>query len=425
MIIFLDLDGTLSNTADKKFKPYKDGKIDFEISNIPLFYRARDFVQNLKDKGHRVIILSDSHPKYVSKLAKEVFDVEYIFLADKPNVSRTLNFIKSDTLLNEQLLLNKDSFILIGDSSLDIELSRKLQIRSILLSKDDKVTGDFDVLDKIGSAYEIRKMGPTYCANFYEEIMTIIEDPMGALLSIEASFKDINTNVAVRFKDVTNENSFQIIRCLARQEQGLCDSYARADQYYQIDNPERTKYTLDKLAKGAQNYLEHVINNKNFEWDYFTYVPDKSTTTPPNKLKEIFDLIHIDIPRQQIFNWRTEVSGSLRQQPQYVDRKKYLENNLELSDEIDIKGKNIIILDDQLTTGATANYIIKLLKRRGAYNIIFVTLFQMILAIEDGKTCPKCGNLLDIKMNKKRGTKFYSCSPPKYNGSGCGYILNI
>ena len=50
MIILLDLDGTLTNTANVSFKPMKDGKEETNLSRIPIFDGAREFVNTLKSK---------------------------------------------------------------------------------------------------------------------------------------------------------------------------------------------------------------------------------------------------------------------------------------------------------------------------------------------------------------------------------------
>ena len=60
-----------------------------------------------------------------------------------------------------------------------------------------------------------------------------------------------------------------------------------------------------------------------------------------------------------------------------------------------------------------------------ANNILFITLFYMILEVKDDKICPKCGKPLSIKVNRRNGNKFYSCQPERYGGDGCGYIENI
>lgn len=93
MVIFIDLDGTLTNTADTKYKEYKDGISDFDLSIIPIFPDAVNFVNRQKENGHDLVILSDSHPKYVSKIASGIFALDYIFLADKPNTVKTLFYI--------------------------------------------------------------------------------------------------------------------------------------------------------------------------------------------------------------------------------------------------------------------------------------------------------------------------------------------
>lgn len=79
MIIFVDLDGTLTHTADVKYKELKDGLRDFNPSEIPLFQGAIDFISALKEAGHRVIILSDSHLKYVRPIDEYYFNIEYIW----------------------------------------------------------------------------------------------------------------------------------------------------------------------------------------------------------------------------------------------------------------------------------------------------------------------------------------------------------
>ena len=51
MIIFIDLDGTLTHTADVKYKKLKDGLQDFNPSIIPLFQGSVDFISTLINDG--------------------------------------------------------------------------------------------------------------------------------------------------------------------------------------------------------------------------------------------------------------------------------------------------------------------------------------------------------------------------------------
>jgi phosphoserine phosphatase len=96
MIILIDLDGTLTDTAHEHFKPFKDGLQEIILDNIPIFKGAKQFILNLIQAGHKPIILSDSHPRYVNKIAQQIFQIPAISLADKPNckLPRNSKFIK-------------------------------------------------------------------------------------------------------------------------------------------------------------------------------------------------------------------------------------------------------------------------------------------------------------------------------------------
>lgn len=69
MLIFLDLDGTLVNTVHPGWKPYKDGQQDCPISMLPFIDGAKEFVASRKGKGDILVIVSDSHPRYVKPIA--------------------------------------------------------------------------------------------------------------------------------------------------------------------------------------------------------------------------------------------------------------------------------------------------------------------------------------------------------------------
>lgn len=180
------------------------------------------------------------------------------------------------------------------------------------------------------------------------------------------------------------------------------------------------------MAKGVENYLQGLLQVDSYKWDYFTYVSDKSSTTPPNKLKEIFDLINTPIPKIKLFEWKENMNSSIRNEKDYHDRQTFIRAHLDINaSNISLDRKNIIVLDDQLTTGATAFEVRRKLESQNVRNILIVTLFYMSLLVLDDKICPICGKPLVIKTNRKKGTKFYSCQPLQYGGEGCGYIENI
>lgn len=427
MIILLDLDGTLTDTAHEKFKPFKDGKEPTIISDIPLIQGAREFIIEIQAKGHIAIIVSDSHPDYVNKISNEIFKIPAVSLTDKPNIEKTLKFIQSNQEL-KSLFENKDNLIMVGDSWLDIELGRRLNIRTVL-TKFYKATS-VEVRDGIGQELKPIKMGATYYAKTFQELSQIIENPNKSLLALEAIFQGETSDNMVRFLTRHYNGNFIAFRCLARQEDGECDRFSRADKYKQIDSPQRSQEFLSLLAQAVSNYLTRVAKFPEYHWDYLTYVSDKKTTNPPNKMQEIFELINSNISKIKLFEWSQDVEGNLRNQPNYTARRGFISKYLKTKEEVDLKGKSIIVIDDQFTSSATAQEIAQQLRNKGAKNILFVSLFYLILPVEI-KTCPNiingevCGKNLKIKINSNNGNKFYSCPTPQYRGNGCGYIENI
>lgn len=175
MIILIDLDGTLTDTAHEKFKPYKDGLEEIDLTKIPLIFGAKEFIETIKLNGHFPVIVSDSHPRYVKKIAKEIFNLnpedifnsgelnQVICLADKPNIEKTFNHLNAIAdevdphLPMIKLKADKDQFIMIGDSWLDIELGRRLNITTILTKF--YVATSIEERDGIGQELKPIKMG--------------------------------------------------------------------------------------------------------------------------------------------------------------------------------------------------------------------------------------------------------------------------
>ncbi len=98
MVILIDLDGTLINTVHPTWKPYKDGQDNYDISNylnqVPVFPGAKEFIASRKAKGDNVIVVSDSHFRYVNPICN-MLGVESLSLADKPNTVKLNEYLAS------------------------------------------------------------------------------------------------------------------------------------------------------------------------------------------------------------------------------------------------------------------------------------------------------------------------------------------
>lgn len=436
----IDLDGTILNTVHPSWKPFKDGldnyQIDKHLNALPYFRGAKEFIHKQQQEGNVILIVSDSHPKYVAPISKHL-RCECVSLADKPNSSKLLSYLNTHHEYKE-MLKTKDC-VFIGDTVLDIELGRQLAIPTIWILPYTVTKEIINCKDKVGDKMACLKMGPTYSVHSFEEINQIINDPINHLYAIESIFSGGKSSKAIKYTQNRFSNgSYAAIRCLARQESGECDKYARADKYFQISNPDRSIDFMKSLASGVNCFIkQQAVANQS--WDYITYIPDKKTTVPQNKMKDIFNMIETSIPKIELFKWADTVEGSLRKENLYNTRKEFLEKylivnaiNIEKYNDFhkdtdnihDVRGKNIIIIDDQLTTGATAWFAIHNLKEKGANNILFIALFQMIFYIGSNILCPNCGKTLAIKIRRHDGYKFYSCVPPKFGGNGCGYIID-
>ena len=91
MLILIDLDGTILNSIHPTWKPYKDGQDNYRIDNyldkLPFFPGAKEFLQKQKEIGNTVLIVSDSHPKYVEPICKYI-DCDCVSLADKDTTKK-------------------------------------------------------------------------------------------------------------------------------------------------------------------------------------------------------------------------------------------------------------------------------------------------------------------------------------------------
>ena len=438
MLIILDLDGTIINTVHPSWKPYKDGQQDYPVTQIPLFIGAKEFIASRKHKGDSLVIASDSHPRYVNPIA-DMLGVEALSLADKPNNKKILEFLDSHPQYKQ--MVAEGNCLMVGDTKLDIELGRRIGALTCWILPYQITDEIKDERDGVGDEMASKKMGPTFAVKTLTELERIIDSPLDNLYSIESSFAGGKSFKAIRFSDNRYiDGSYSCIRCLARQEQGACDKYARADKYYLMSNPNRTQDLLQSLANGISTYINQpVIMNQG--WDYFTYLTDKVSTVPANKMKAIFDLVSTSITKCELLKWSDSTQGSLRNHNLYNERKAFLEQFLtvsipkekvtdlfggEMEQPISIQEKNIIVLDDQLTTGATAWHVIHKLKEKGAKNILFIAMFQMVLAVNNNDViCPRCGKPMIMKIRRSDGHRFYSCTPPEYRGDGCGFIIDI
>lgn len=126
-------------------------------------------------------------------------------------------------------------------------------------------------------------------------------------------------------------------------------------------------------SKMTDYYFEYIMEN----YDYITSVPvhkKKLKTRGYNQAELLAEYIgnEIQIPYMPILKRtvNTKPQNSLDRKERAVN----IKNAFELSENVDIKMKSILIIDDILTTGATINECAKVLENSGAFKVDFLVL---------------------------------------------------
>lgn len=420
--VLLDLDGTLTDTAHAQFKARKDGKETTDPATIPVLKGAPEFVQWLLDRGMNPIVVSDSHPRYVGPLVKHHFhNIPCLSLSDKPNLKKVKSFLEEWHLLKN---VAADS-IMIGDSWLDIEMARGLGCASLLARLYS--ASAVEQRDGIGQPFKNLKSGPTFVADSYEQMRAILKDPLNHLAALEAVMAGGHSCIAYRHdRDKKDATGFVAFRSLARQEAGDGDAFSVATEYQQFQQEQRSPELLHKMAHAVSRYVNHVVQSKpDLIWDVISFMPDKSTSRPANKMKQFFELLDTPLPKQALLQWPDALVGCIRDRKTRSERGHFVKEQLQLCSHADVAGTNMIIIDDQYTTGATAASVCNLLRENGARSILFIALCYLTSSVALGKTCPICGKPLMIKIRKRDGKRFYSCTPPRFRGDGCGHTEDL
>lgn len=419
MRILLDLDGTLVDTNASRYNDIKCGRDrSFSLNDIPVIAGAREFIEAVKSRGHLVTIVSDSHGAYVGAVSENIFGTPWLALADKPNTAKLRAYLESNFGFPSRSVA--EEFLLVGDTRLDIQLARGLAIPSVLLFRGtDDVPHDPYHNEEAGWARRCME-GATYNCRSFDELLGVIEMPAKHRLVLEDR---LGTAAARIFNGRNNNDGHTLIRGLGRQQQGPCDGYGAIGRYYKFGSEDRTQGFLAEVARDVSRYLHDEVMAHDFiRWDMITCVADKVTTKPPRKMAKLLHALDIALPKEQLFVWSSDVTGSIRQEKKRAGRMGFIKRFVRLECALDLKGKNIIVVDDQYTTGATAMSHVDMLLEAGVNNILFVALFYLTEETPIEKVCPVCGKITRIKYRKRDGRPFYSCVKPEYNGEGCGWM---
>jgi hypothetical protein len=267
------------------------------------------------------------------------------------------------------------------------------------------------------------KEGATYNCRSFGELLSVIEKPAKHRLVLEDR---LGTAAARMFNGRNHNNGHTLIRGLGRQQQGPCDAYGAIGRYYKFGSEDRSDRFLAGVARDVSKYLHDEVMAHDFiHWDMISCVADKLTTKPPRKMAKLLHALELELPKEELFVWSPDVTGSIRQENTRSGRMDFIKRFVRLDSKLNLTGRNVIVIDDQYTTGATAMSHVDMLLEAGVRNILFVALFFLTEEVPVEKICPRCSKTTRIKYRKRDGVPFYNCVPPEYNGTGCGWMGNI
>lgn len=149
--------------------------------------------------------------------------------------------------------------------------------------------------------------------------------------------------------------------------------------------------------------------------DYFTYVPLKPNDIEKGKFDRFKNLKLSGLKQENIkLDNLLECTKNFSQKGNdlYV-RREVVKGAFKIIDNVDVKNKTIVVIDDVFSTGSTIFEVAKTLYEAGAKKVIAIILSvnQLTESSIEYKNlkCKVCGSNMRIRMNNKTGELFFGC----------------
>ena len=177
-----------------------------------------------------------------------------------------------------------------------------------------------------------------------------------------------------------------IYHSLEKQDISGCSSCFNKNFYFDksiscIEYNDISKNLKYKNETYISRYIARIMKEKldleDIKYDYILYVPlhkkrlNKRGFNQSEKIGKNLSKLN-EVPSHDIL---IRIKNTKRlYKLSKEDRKKELKNVFKIKDTIDLRNKNILLVDDIFTTGSTVNEISKLLKLNGVNKVYIITL---------------------------------------------------
>lgn len=193
--------------------------------------------------------------------------------------------------------------------------------------------------------------------------------------------------------------------------------YSKTHNYFNDDPLSVTLRSFKwNYQKAVDVYYDKAISrlNKNEHIDILTYIPLKPNEIIEGKFDRFKSLIleqsnNLGIELQSIIKCN---SNFTQKGKDYNTRQENVNNAYELTE--DVTDKNVVVLDDLYTSGATIKEIAKSLYNNGAKSVraILLAVNQTIESTSSpyiSLKCPICGDIMSLKLSTN-GNLFFGCN---------------
>lgn len=420
-LVLFDFDNTLVNTDS--LKDYRERKLfssitDEMVSTTKKYLPVARMLRLLKDKQIKLGIVTNSPGHYAKRLLAhhgllELFDtvVSYTEVGrsgSKPSPQGIKQAMESLGVSDPSLVAY------VGDDYKDMVAAYRSGVIPVVPSWASRNSVSTPPAIEVSSA----------------ELVEMIDDPQEFRLFAERCAEFGSTNFLrnkARFLPLDENCEVATIRtkmktfCLGRyfSKTGATTALLHDNHNLSIEiskkdiapyiPPQWIADLLLRICMAASSYL--FDNGRHI--DLITVIPSKPGK--PRRLELILDAVRQIAPpnlgiyfSDDLLYFRSGCVSSLRLLKSQ-DRRAEQENSLHASS-YDLTGRNVIIIDDVITTGATMNRAIALLERQGASSVFGLGLAKTVSIQDEAKLCPKCGREMHLQKNKATNERFWSCA---------------
>lgn len=201
----------------------------------------------------------------------------------------------------------------------------------------------------------------------------------------------------------------------------LHNSHSLTQQILEKENGDPNYRIPSYWVKSFQAFISHLEEKKSLKFDIVTVIPAKTNKVKrlENMLSEIQDMSDSDSTSyiQDLFYFEDNATSikSLNRSGRYDE----ISKSLKLRDQYisEVRNKNIIVIDDVSTSGATLSRAIKILASSGAsQNVYGLCMAKTVSLPKDERKCPICQGDLKLRTNPKTGGSYWTC--PKKGEDG-------